>query len=183
MKAEIIILIINTIILGINIWVIRKSPVDAVKIGRELNEEKQKDDAKRELFLQLFENRGHPTNYQFVRNLNRIDVVYNDSPLVLEAWHKYFEALHQQNAVNQEKTWELLRTQLLQTMSDILGYKKMGSSELMQYYYPEGHQRQSVDEWELWTERKNYYKNSNQMILKVLENLNLEDGTQEQQDA
>lgn len=179
MKAELIILIINTIIIGLSVWAIRKSPIDAVRIGRELNETKQKDDAKRELFLQLFENRGQPISFQFVRNLNRIDVVYHDNPSVITAWHQYFEALHQKGIVNQETTWELLRTQLLQEMSHTLGYGELKPTVLGRHYQPEGHQLHDKDNYEFWLEQKNYYHNSNQLILKVLDNLNQEDDSKE----
>ncbi len=174
MKAEIIILIINTIILAINVWVISKSPTDAVKIGRELNKEKQKDDAKRELFLQLFENRGNPISYQFVRNLNRIDVVYADNSSVLDAWHEYFHSLGLKDMVDKEKTWELKRTHLLSIMSQSLGYGELDNFQLMQHYLPEGHQRHDIDNYEFWLEQKKYYQNSNQLITKVLDNLNQE---------
>lgn len=175
----IITLIINTIILGINVWIIRKSPVDAIKIGRELNEEKQKDDAKRELFLQLFESRGHPISYPFVRNLNRIDVVYSDCPEVLHAWHAYFHSLKTSSNVDNQKDWELHRTSLLSQMARSLGYNELDNFQLMQHYLPEGHQRHDIDNYEMWVEQKNYYHNSNHLILKLLSNLSEEDDNKE----
>jgi hypothetical protein len=150
-----------------------------VLVGRELNEEKQKDYAKRELFLQLFENKGQPISFQFVRNLNRIDVVYHDNHNVLNAWHQYFEALHQKGIANQEKTWELLRTQLLQEMSHILGYGELKPLVLGRHYQPEGHQLHDKDNYDFWLEQKKYYQNSNQLILKVLSDLNQEDDNKE----
>ncbi|WP_430971590.1 DUF6680 family protein [Sunxiuqinia rutila] len=172
-------LIINTVILGINVWVISKSPTDAVKVGRELNETKQKDDAKRNLFFTLFSYRGSPVPQYFVDALNRIDVVFADTPTVLTAWHKYYDSLQQKDLVDPDKTWRLLRVDLLSEISKDLGYKDLKNYDFEKHYYPQGHEKQFLDQMEFHKEQFEYYKNSNQLTLKLLENLNQEDDNKE----
>jgi hypothetical protein len=104
---NIVFLFINAAILCATIYVIRKSPSDAVKIGRQLNDAQLKDNAKINLFFTLFSYRGSPVHRDFVDALNRIDIVFYDTPQVLAAWHKLFDSLHQTNLVNKEDTWRL----------------------------------------------------------------------------
>jgi hypothetical protein len=63
----------------------RNAAENAVRIGRTLNNEQQKDNAKRNLFLTLFSLRGSPVHYDFVKCLNQIDIVFEDVPEVLTA--------------------------------------------------------------------------------------------------
>lgn len=155
---NIVFLFVNSFILIATIYVIRKSPTDAVKIGRKLNDAQSKDNAKINLFFTLFSYRGSPVHKNFVDALNRIDIVYYDVPEVLEVWHKYFESLHQKNVVNQEDTWRILRTDLLSKMSLSLGYKDLKQYDIEKHYYPEGHNNQLVSEWEFRNDQQEYYK-------------------------
>jgi hypothetical protein len=52
--------ILNLLILIATVYYIAHSPINAVRIGRTLNNEQQKDNAKRNLFLLLFSLRGIP---------------------------------------------------------------------------------------------------------------------------
>lgn len=179
MKPETVFLIINSVILLMSVYVIRKSPIDAVKIGRELNETKQKDDAKRNLFFTLFSYRGSPVHQYFVDALNRIDVVFADTPSVLVAWHKYYDSLQQKDLVDPEKTWRLLRVDLLSEISRDLGYKDLKNYDFEKHYYPQGHEQQYLDQMEFHKEQLAYYKNSNKMILKVIENMDSQENDKE----
>jgi hypothetical protein len=150
----------NVIILSLTVYVIRKSPSDAVKIGRELNEVQLKDDAKRYLFLTLFSYRGSPVHRQFVDSLNRIDVVFFDVKPVLIAWHNYYDALHQKNVVNQEDNWRILRIELLSQMATSLGYGDLRQMNIEKHYYPEGHEFQNQSDWEFRFDQHQYYKSA-----------------------
>lgn len=143
--------VVNTCILGITAYFIYRSifsPVDAVKVGRRLNNEEQKDNAKRELFLTLFSLRGNPIHYDFVTGLNEIDVVFEDNPSVLTAWHKHFRDLHDKGLTDPLKIWEVGRIELLSEMAVSLGYNALKQTEIMQHYYPEGHSNQLQDDFD-----------------------------------
>ena len=108
----------SVLILCITLWF---GPMNAVRIGRRLNNEQQKDNAKRNLFLTLFSLRGSPVNYDFVKCLNQIDIVFEDCQPVLDSWHTYLTAL---GIKDTENTWDLLRTNLLSAMAIHLGYTR-----------------------------------------------------------
>lgn len=153
-------LFINAGILCATIYVIRKSPTDAVKIGRQLNEAQLKDEAKIDLFFTLFSYRGSPVHRHFVDALNRIDIVFYDTPNVLSAWHRLFESLNQTNLVNQEETWRILRTELLSQISISLGYKDLKQYDIEKHYFPEGHGHQQSQDMEFRYDQHEYYKAS-----------------------
>ncbi len=64
-------------ILGFTIYWIAVSPIKAVQIGRQLDNEQNKHNAKLDLFLTLFSLRGNPTSYEFVNGLNQIDICHS----------------------------------------------------------------------------------------------------------
>lgn len=72
--------VINLLILGLNVFFISTSSLNAVRLGRQLNDRQQKDNAKRTLFLTLFSLRANPVHYDYVTGLNQIDVVFEDTP-------------------------------------------------------------------------------------------------------
>lgn len=122
------------------------SPIDAVNVGRRLNNEQKKDDAKRNLFLTLFSLRGSPVHYDFVRCLNQIDIVFEDTRTVLDAWHDLRTSLNIKGQANEHKVWEILRTNLLSAMAVSLGYNRIQQTDMIQDYYPEGHDNQLKDD-------------------------------------
>lgn len=172
-------MLLNVVILLINIYVIRKSPTDAVKIGRQLNEAQLKDEAKVELFFTLFSYRGSPVHRHFVDALNRIDIVFYDTPSVLDAWHKLFESLNQTNIVNKEETWRLLRTELLSEISKSLGYKDLKQYNFEKHYFPEGHGYQENQELEFRIDQHEYYKSAKALNQFLLEKYNTEESSSE----
>lgn len=146
---EIIFGFVNIGILCVTAYFIYRSiysPIDAVKVGRKLNNEQKKDDAKRSLFLLLFSLRGNPIHYDFVRGLNQIDIVFEDTPSVLTAWRDLRTSLNIKNQSNAEKNWEILRTNLLSAMAVSLGYNRIQQTDMIQDYYPEGHDNQLKDD-------------------------------------
>lgn len=166
--VEITFSIVNIVVLCATIYVIRKSPIDAVTIGRELNETNRKEDAKRDLLFALFSYRGNPTHQVFVDNLNRIELVFHDAPKVIEAWHSLYRSLGTKNQVDELKVWTRLRTELLSEMALHLKYPNLSNLDLMEYYSPEGHVQRDQFQVQFWFEQKRYYENSNKMIEALL---------------
>ena len=162
-------------ILICTIYFIAKSPTDAVKIGRQLNSEQQKDNAKRNLFLTLFALRGSPVHYDFVRGLNQIDIVFEDNPEVLNTWHIYYNSLNVKNQVDEDKVWELQRTNLLSEMAVCLGYEKIKQTEMQQHYTPVGHNNQQKQEKDMWDSQLTFYKANAAMCERVMERMDLQD--------
>ena len=137
--------IISLLILGVTVYWIAISPIKAVETGRKLDEEKNKYEYKKELFLTLFSLRGNPTSYEFVNKLNQIDIVFQDDDKVLDAWNKLFDSLGQKDLVNQYQTYEILRTNLLSEMAQTLGYKKLKQTDILKNYSPIAHSKDADD--------------------------------------
>ena len=161
----------NLLVLCGTIFAIWYSPIKAVKVGRQLNDEQQKDDAKRYLFLALFNNRGKPVSQRFVDSLNTIDVVFYDTPTVLNAWHSHFDSLHQNDLVNKEEIWRLQRIELLAQMAKSLGYGDLKQIDIGKDYYPQGHGFRDEADFQFRYDQHEYYKNANQMTLMVIEQM------------
>lgn len=151
----------NIVILLITCYFIYRSlrsPIDAVRIGRQLNNEQQKDNAKRNLFLTLFALRGSPLNYDFVKGLNQIDIVFEDCEPVLDAWHRLYDSLHNEAQVNPERNWEILRVELLSAMATNLGYSRIRQTDMIREYYPRGHTAQVQDDIDFRQAALNYFR-------------------------
>ncbi len=136
----------------------KNAVIKAVNIGRQLNNEEQKDNAKRTLFLTLFALRGSPLNYDFVRGLNEIDVVFEDTPSVLAAWHTHYASLQIDNQVNELQIWELQRTEILSSMALSLGYSRIRQTDMIRSYYPKGHEYRDIREIESRDAQLAYHK-------------------------
>lgn len=155
--------IVSLIILGITVYWIKISPIKAVETGRKLDEEKNKYDSKKELFLTLFSLRGNPTNYHFVNGLNQIDIVFQDEEKVLIAWEKLYESLNNINLANPPQTWELLRTELLSEMAQSLGYKKLKQTSIQRNYSPQAHADQDFENWNQKQAAKDFFESGTKL--------------------
>lgn len=150
--------IVSGLILIATVYYIAHSPVNAVRIGRTLNNEQQKDNAKRSLFLLLFSLRGSPLHYDFVKGLNEIDIVFEDTPTVLEAWHHHYDSLQIDNQVNENQIWDLQRTEILSAMALSLGYNRIRQTDMIRSYYPKGHEYRDYKEIEIREAQLAYHK-------------------------
>ncbi len=137
------------IVLCITAYVAYSAPIKAVKIGRDLDDKQNKYLAKERLFLTLFAYRGSPLNSRFVDGLNQIDIVYRDTPAVLQAWHNHYRSLGNKEQSNLLDTWKTERLELISQMSIALGFGALNISAAMQHYYPEGHGEQEKKEEDL----------------------------------
>lgn len=87
----------------------------------------------------LFSLRRNPANYDFVRGLNQIDVVFGDTPTVLTAWHTHFRDLHDENLTDSDTIWNVGRVRLLSAMAVALGYGSLNQTDILQHYTPQSH--------------------------------------------
>lgn len=154
------------------VYYIATGPITAIKIGRELNNEQQKDNAKRSLFLLLFALRGSPLNHDFVRGLNQIVVVFEDVPVVLEAWRNHLKDLNNKKGLaDPPKTWELGRVELLSQMAYYLGYKRLVQTDIMKDYYPEGHETQIIEDLQVRSDFVTFLKKSTELNSLLIDQL------------
>lgn len=160
---EIFYWLVSLLILGVTVYWIKTSPVKAVEIGRKLDNEQNKYNAKRDLFLTLFSLRGSPTHYDFVNGLNQIDIVFQDDHKVLTAWANLYNSLNQNNQVNQNGTWELLRTDLLSEMAQTLGYNSLKQTDIQKYYSPQAHATWQSDNQSFQQAAKDFYQSGSVM--------------------
>jgi hypothetical protein len=170
---------ISILILIATVYYIAHAPVNAVRIGRELNTEEQKDNAKRSLFLTLFSLRANPVHYDYVTGLNQIDVVFEDTPSVLTAWHIHYDSLNIDNQVDENKIWELQRTNLLSAMAQSLGYNQIRQTDMQQHYTPIGHGNLRKMEWEFRDAQMTYYKVNAAMAERIMERMDIQDESTE----
>jgi hypothetical protein len=159
---EIIYWAISLGILCATVYYISHSPVNAVRIGRQLNNEQQQDNTKRNLFLTLFSYRGSPLNQHFVTGLNQIDIVFHDVPLVLTAWHNHLRDLNTKHS-NPIEAWERSRTELLSAMAVNLGYGQLNQVDIMLHYYPQGYDDQNKYDAANQQNWKNYLESTIEM--------------------
>lgn len=170
---------ISLLLVCVSLWL---GPLNAVKTGRKLNNEQQKDNAKRTLFLTLFSLRGNPVHFDFVRGLNQIEVVFEDVPSVISAWRVHFASLGNRDQANKDKNWEIERAALLSAMAVHLGYSNIPHGELLRDYYPEGHDNQFQDDRALrqkWVDYLNTSTLMNQMIIEKMENQPIDSSSNE----
>jgi hypothetical protein len=158
------------------------SPVDAVKIGRKLNNEQQKDTAKRSLFLTLFSLRGSPVHYDFVTGLNRIDIVFEDTPTVLNAWRTYYDSLQIKDQANAAENWRLQRTELLSEMALALGYSAIRQTDMIRNYYPEGHENREFQLVDIEQSKLAFYKANAALCQRMMEKMDVQDEEAEIED-
>ena len=161
--------VVSLIILGITVYWIKISPIKAVEIGRKLDEEKNKYDSKKELFLTLFSLRGNPTHYDFVSGLNQIDIVFEDVPKVMESWNKLYDSLGQKDLVDSYKTWEILRTNLLSEMAQHLGYNKLQQTDIQKNYSPIAHSKDADNYYAHKKAEREFFETATEMNRMVIQ--------------
>jgi hypothetical protein len=171
--------VVSVGILVATVYYIAHGPVNAVKIGRQLNNEQQQDNAKQNLFLTLFAYRGSPIHRNFVDGLNQIDIVFHDTPSVLISWHNHFRQLQQRDLTDPERIWEIGRVELLSQMALALGYGAIQQTEIMQHYYPEGHSNIHLSDLEIRDRLAVWLKSAN-VVNQILIDQNTGDSPQEE---
>ena len=94
--------------------------------------------------------RGLSWDYQMVAAMNVIDIVFSDSPKVVEQWGNYYKTLCSNNVDGYElKKREEEKTKLLEEMAKALGYKNIDWTILQNPYIPNGMIDSMNLEWNL----------------------------------
>ncbi|MBS0307689.1 MAG: hypothetical protein JSS58_01845 [Proteobacteria bacterium] len=97
---------------------------------------KERRDAKLQLFLALMaERKSLRVSPQLAQALNKIDVVFSDSPTIKNLWHKYYALLSQPPGQERDHTW----LELLTAMAAELRYFRLSQTDLDKFYVPQGH--------------------------------------------
>lgn len=121
---------------NIQIIAVVLSPIVTWFITVKYQERKEKHKSKVDLFLILMAHRqGHPPAQQYIDNLNKIDVVFQNNPKVREAWCVYYDCLHpkSQHAENPVP----FQLDLLSEIALALGYRKLKQTEINRFYSPQ----------------------------------------------
>lgn len=160
---EVIYWVLSFIVLTITAYYVSKAPIEAVKLGRKLNDEQNKDSAKRNLFLTLYSYKGSPAHQYFADALNRIDVLFHENPKVIEAWHTLHNSMElpegAKETLSDRKKWGLLRVSLLDEMASVLGYTpNLKQVDMMKHYSPQAEEFREVSEWEFRDAALNFYR-------------------------
>ena len=171
--------VIYLVIVAITAFYIAFGPKNAAEsaviIGRRLNIEQQKDTAKRNLFLTLFALRGSPLHYDFVKSLNEIDIVFEDTQPVLDSWHTYYDSLQIKGQANAQQTWSLQRAELLSAMAFSLGYNRIKQTDIIRDYYPEGHEDRAKSDWNFRESQRQYYEKTTLMATMAIDRMIAQD--------
>lgn len=127
----------------INIVAIILSPIFAVIITMWLTTRNEKRKEKMEVFKQLMIARAISGNYDYVKTLNSLDVIFADSPKVRQAWKELYEEYAKSNIDHIAILSK--RTKLIETIAQDLGYDdKIAWNEIITNpYIPNW----LVDEW------------------------------------
>ncbi len=111
-------------------------PLAGVLFTLWVQSRKERTDAKHQLFLTLMAERKAPrVTSQVAQALNKIDVVFSDSPQVKAIWHQYYTLLHQPLGEPTTHKW----LELLTVIAQDLGYSKLSHIDLDKFYFPQGH--------------------------------------------
>ena|ERR1700733_4099116 len=95
-----------------------------------------KREAKQKLFLDLMSHRkSWPPRQEWVNALNLIDVVYQDSPTIIQYWHTLYQVIVTKPWNNERYTHAYL--DLLSAMAKEVGYKGLTQTDIDKFYSPE----------------------------------------------
>jgi hypothetical protein len=95
-----------------------------------------------------------------VNALNVIDVVFADSPQVVELWHNYYSTLSNPPANQNFEERNHTYLQMLSSMARSLGYRRLEQTDIDKFYSPIAHGNQQVLNMELQAEFLRVLKNT-----------------------
>lgn len=127
--------------------------------GVSLQKRKEKQDAKMHLFLTLIETRRmEPPPVEYMKALNSIDVVFQDSEKVRQKWKDFYYSLqlnsdHYNNQVH-------FQLDLFATIAKELGYNNVQQVDMDRYYFDHQYQNYRENKQALDNEVYRVYKNS-----------------------
>jgi hypothetical protein len=96
----------------------------------------EKRNAKLNVFLTLMMHRkAEPPNQAWVNALNMVDVVFYDSPNVVQSWHKLYPILLDETKTHSEERTHTY-IQMLSEMAGDLRYRKLQQVDIDKFYSP-----------------------------------------------
>ena len=133
------------------------SPVIAVVVTlmwQRIRETKDRvHNRKEQLFLALMAHRrSQPPSQAWVDSLNLIDVVFDDSPIVLRLWHEYYDLLGSATYKDDWNKRTHKHLELLSAMASELGYKSLSQTDIDKFYSPVAHGNEADMNWRLRSE-------------------------------
>jgi hypothetical protein len=152
-----------------------KTPIDAVKIGRQLNDEQENEKRKKDLFLTLFAYRGMPDHFRFVEALNQIEILFHDVPQILTAWYTLYSSLHIGDRVGTAHDFEIMeqnRIVLLDEMASHLKYSSLKQLRIQNAYYPRGYGNSAKFESDLRSAELVFYRTGGEVYQKIIDKTN-----------
>jgi hypothetical protein len=118
-------------------------PVAAVCITLWYQRRTEKRAAKERLFLTLMAHRkSFPPVFDWTNALNLIDVVYADSPRIVQHWHSLYDIL-MQTPVNMQR-YSHQYIELLSEMAKSLGYRSIQQTDIDKFYAPQAYGDQAT---------------------------------------
>jgi hypothetical protein len=127
-----------------------RAPITAAKLAETLRRDGERNDERRRqklnIFSTLMQERAQIYSENAVRALNLIDVVFNESREVREAWSELFLAF-QLKPYLQHVVDERLRKLLAEVANDIGLFDKLRTDDLGRVYYPIVLQQQQFIEY------------------------------------
>ena len=146
----------------INIIAVIVGPIFAVGITLWWQQRKERRDAKIRLFTTLMAFRkSYPISYEWANSLNLIDVVFADSPAVVDQWHQYYAMLHQSQNLNEARNHKYL--ELMQVMAASLGFHRLQQTDIDKFYTPQAHGDQAHLNWQCQTEWLRVLQSTNRL--------------------
>jgi hypothetical protein len=117
------------------------SPIIPILITLWWQRRKEKRDAKIRLFTTLMAFRkSYPVSYEWANALNLIDVIFSDSPKVVDRWHKYYDNLNDEHGAAARIH---LYLELMSEMARELGFRQLQQTDIDKFYVPGVHGTQA----------------------------------------
>lgn len=124
---------------------------------------KEKRDAKLRVFSTLMmHRRSIPPHIEWVNALNLIDIAFAGDEQVLNKWHTMYGLLHNQQAGTEQYQHTYL--EMLSSMAQVLGYKKLQQTDIDKFYTPQAFATQANSNAEFQALVAGFFTNVNSLI-------------------
>ncbi len=111
--------------------------------------------------------RTFPPTIEWVDALNVIDVVFADTPQVVQLWHEYYAGLANPPANNNYQQREHTYLLMLSAMARALGYSRLEQTDIDKFYTPQIHGDQLELNYKCQTEWLRVLENTNRLAVEL----------------
>ena len=134
-------------------------PIIAVIMTFNHEARTRKYQAKERLFITLMAHRkSFPISRDWAQALNLIDVIFEDSPAVVTAWHSFYDYIH--IVPMDDKQFEHRHIAILSAMATVLGYLSLQQTDIDKFYNLQTHGDESRRNYEVQNELLRVLKSS-----------------------